>query len=119
MGSGKLLASTAWGTNDQGNGALSAKHVVDFRSVIDDFIHGQYDEIDGHNLYNGSQSQHGGTCSHAHKAIFADGRIHNALRAELFQETGSDLIRALEVANLLSQQEDILIALELFTQGIM
>ena len=119
MGCSKLLSSTAGSANDQGNGALSAKHIVDFRGMIDDFIHGQYDEIDGHNLYNGPQSQHRGTGGHAHKPIFADGCIHDALGTELLQQARSDLIRALEVANLLSQQENILIALEFFAQRIM
>src|SRR5260370_41578448 len=104
MGGSKLLAASAWRANDNGDGTLATKHVIDLGGMVDNFIHSRDDEIDGHDLHDGMQSQHCRPGGHAHKAIFADGRIHHAPGTKLLEETRRDLVRAFEVADLLAPQ---------------
>ena len=56
MSGRELLSSTTRGANHQRDRALSAKHGVDFRGVIDNLIHGQHNEIDGHDFHNGAET---------------------------------------------------------------
>ncbi len=103
MGGCKLLTASTGRANDQRNGALSTKHGIDFGSMIDNLIHGQHDEIDGHDLHDWAQPQHGSTGGHPDKPIFDNRRVHHAFGAELLQEPGRDFIRSLEGADLFTQ----------------
>src|SRR5712692_532210 len=109
MGGGKLLASATRRTNNEGDWALTTKHVVDFRGVIHNFIHREDDEIDRHNLHHGTQSKHRSTSSHSYKTIFTNWRIHHSFRTKFLQETCGDFIRSLEDADLLTHEEHIFI----------
>src|SRR2546421_10392347 len=102
MSGRELLSSTTRGANHQRDGALSAKHGVDFRGVIDDLIHGQHNEIDGHDLHNGAKAQHRGASSHANKPILSNGGIYHAFGTELLKQTSRDFIRAFEGTDLLA-----------------
>jgi len=119
MSSRQLIAPPTWGANDQRNGALSTKHRIDFRGVIDNLIHRQDDEIDRHDLHNRAQPQHGGPRGHADKAIFYNRRVHHSLGAELLEQPGCDFIRALEDRNLLTEEEHVFIAQQFIAQAVM
>ena len=115
----QLIATTARGTNHQRDRALPAEHGIDFRGMIDNLIHRQDDEIDGHDLHDGTQPEHGGTGSHPDKPIFDNGRVHHPFGAKFIQEPGRDFIGALEDSDLLPKEEDIFIAQQFFAQRVM
>ncbi len=54
----------------------------------------------------------------ADESLLGDGRIHHPLSAELLQQAGGDLVRALEQADLFAQQHHGWIAPHLFGQSV-
>ena len=54
----------------------------------------------------------------ADEALLGDRRVADPLRAELLQQPGGDLVGALEDADLLAHQEDVLVARQLLAQRV-
>ena len=53
-------ASTGYGTNDEGDRELAAGHVPYLGGVVNDLVHGEEAEVDGHQLYDRAKAGHGG-----------------------------------------------------------
>lgn len=65
-----------------------------------------------------SQSAQGSTDSETAEATFGDGCIDDPLVAEPVQQALGDLVGTVVLGDLLSQNEDLLILLQLFGQGL-
>ena len=74
------------GTQRDGQGCLSARHVTEFGGLIANLVHGDPEKSGDLDLNHRPVT--GNRCSNArsHKAGFADRRVANALGAELFDQ---------------------------------
>src|SRR5881396_191230 len=95
---------------------LPAGHVADLRRVVHNLIHREDRKVKGHHLDDGTKSGHGRADRQAGKSQFGDRRIDDAPGAELFQEALADLKGALIVGDILTDQEDLLVAPHLLPQ---
>src|SRR5260370_707882 len=79
VGSRKLLPTTTRCTNHHRDRGLTTKHVIDLRSVVQDFINCQGNEVKSHDLDHRTQAKHSCTDRHTHKTILGNGSIHQML----------------------------------------
>ena len=86
--------------------------------VVDDLIERQQAEVDGHDFDHRPESEHRRADGRADEALFGDGRVHDAVGAELLQQTGGNLVRALEPADLFAEQDDQRIAAHFFGERV-
>ena len=84
---------------------LPAEHVVDRRRVVDDLVHRQQREVDRHQLDHRAQAGHRRADAHPDDRVLGDRRVAHALLAELVEQPGGDLERAVEDADVLAHQE--------------
>ena len=97
---------------------LAAEHVADRRGVVDDLVHRQQREVDRHQLDHRAQAEHRRAHSHADDRVLRDRRVAHALLAELLEQSGGDLEGALEDADVLAHEEDVLVLVHLLAQGL-
>ena len=58
MGGSNGCASAGDSANDQGDGELATRHIPDFGGVVDDLVHGQQAEVDGHQFDHRAEASH-------------------------------------------------------------
>ncbi len=119
MGGSQLLAAATGGADHQRYPGLPAEHAVDLRGVVDDLVERQQREVDRHDFDDRTQAQHRGTDRGAREALLGDGGVAHAALAELGEHPGGDLVGALEDADLLADEQDVLVAQHLGAQGVM
>src|SRR5581483_9795072 len=84
---------------------LPARHLPELGRVVEDLVEGDRAEVPRHKLDDRAQADHGRTDAYPGEAAFRDGRIDDALDAELVQHALADLVGALVVADFFSHQE--------------
>jgi hypothetical protein len=107
----ELVAGALRHAHDERHADLAAEHVVDVRGVVDDLVHRQQREVDRHELDDRAQAEHRRADAHADDRVLGDRRVADALLAELLEQAGGDLEGAVEDADVLAHQEDVLVAL--------
>ena len=112
----QLVARAAWHADHHRHLGLAAEHVADLRRVVDDLVVGDEREVDRHHLDHRSQAEHRRADGGADDDLFGDGRVDHALGAELVEQAVGDAIRAAELADVLADQEDGVVALHLLAQ---
>ena len=89
---------------------LPARHIKRLRRRIDDLVDRLHGEIPGHEFDDGLQTAESRAHADAREAIFGDGRIDHAPRAEFLQQALADFVRALILRDLLAHQEHAFVA---------
>jgi hypothetical protein len=84
--------------------------------VVDDLVHRQQAEVDGHDLHDGASAGHRGADGGADEALLGDRRVAHAVLAVLVHQPGRDAVGAVEEAELLAEQVDAVVALELLVE---
>ena len=95
---------------------LAAEHRADLRGVVDDLVHRDEQEVQRHDLDDGTLAEHRSADTGADEALLRDGGVAHAVGPELVEEAGGDLVGAVEDADLLAHDEDALVAGELLAQ---
>ena len=95
---------------------MAAGHVAQLGGYVHDLVGGQQAEVDRHELDDGSQATEGGSDARADEDRFRDGRVLNAVLAELVDEALGDAVGAAVEADVLAHQEDALVVEERFAQ---
>ena len=114
---GRQLRAGAGGRADHERHAdLAAEHLAHLGRVVHDHVHGHEDEVDRHDLDDRPQAEHRGAHAGADEALLGDRRLAHAPRAVLRVEAGRDLVGALEAADLLAHEEDLVVARELLVE---
>src|SRR5690242_9977392 len=112
----KLIAGAIRGSDDHRATCLAAEHGADLGGVVDDLIHGDQEEVEGHDLDDRALAHHRGADTGSDEALLGDRRVAHAVGPELVQQSCRDLVRAVERADLLAHHEHALIAAELLAQ---
>ena len=116
MLSGELVAGAVGRADDQWAAHLAAEHGSDLGCVIDDLVHRDEQEIEGHDLDHRALAEHRGADARADEPLLGDRGVAHAVGPELVEQAGGDLVGAAEDADLLAHDEDALIARELLAQ---
>src|SRR2546426_11221528 len=110
----KLVARAARHANHHRHLGLAAKHVSDLRRVVHDLVVGDEREVDGHHLDDRAQTEHGRTDRRANNDLLGDRRVDDALGSELVEQTLGHAVGAAELADVLADQVNGIVALHLF-----
>ena len=102
------------GAENHGNLDLSAGHVVQLRRLIHHGVKADGDKVVIHQLDDGALAAHGGAHADAREAPLADGRGENAVGAVLLQQADARAEGAAQRADVLAQNDDVLIAEHFF-----
>ncbi len=102
----QLMCRAARHPHHKGTADTTTGHVMDFRGVVHELIHGEPGEIDAHNFDDGTGPDHGRTDTDARVAVFGDGGIDYPLLAVLGEETAGRLVGAASDANILTHGKD-------------
>jgi hypothetical protein len=86
--------------------------------VVDDLVDGQQAEVDRHDLHHRPQPQHRGPDRHPGESFLGDGGVADPAGPELGEQPGGDLVGALEDADLLTDQEHVLVPLQLGAERV-
>ena len=113
---GELVAGAVGRADDQWAAHLAAEHGSDLGCVIDDLVHRDEQEVEGHDLDHRALAEHRGADAGADEALLGDRGVAHAVGPELVEQTGGDLVGAVEDADLLAHHEDALVARELLAQ---
>ena len=114
----ELVAGALGHAHDERDADLAAEHVADVRGVVDDLVEREQREVDRHELDHGAQPGHGGTDAHADDGVLGDRGVAHALLAELLEQPRGDLEGAVEDADVLAHEHDVLVAQHLLAQGL-
>src|SRR5882762_10515691 len=101
-----------------GDPNLPTRHVQHLCRGIDDLVQREQREIPGHELDDRPEAAHGGADADPRESQLGDGRIDDALRPELLQQSAAHLVRALVDADFFTHQQHVGIALHLFAQRL-
>jgi len=85
-----VAADAALNTNRQRNFELSAGHVMQFGSMVDELVHCQSDEVDEHNFHHRPEPGGSRADGESHYCPFADGCVDDAVLAESLSESVGD-----------------------------
>ena len=96
----------------------TARHVADAAGVVDDLVEADVGETPEHEFDHGAETHHGGTHTHAEKGGLADRGIDDSLRSEAIPESLGHLVGAVVLRDLLTHEEDILVAGKLLGEGL-
>ena len=107
----ELMAGALRHAHDERHLDLAAEHVADRCGVVDDLVHRQQREVDRHELHDRAQAGHRRADAHADDRVLGDRRVAHALLAELLEQAGGDLERAVEDADVLAHEHDVRVAL--------
>src|SRR5688572_8544472 len=88
--SAKLTSAAANCTDDQRQGELSAKHIMQFRGLIDDVVHRGECKVNGHQLSDRSLTDHGGTDCTTDNGVFCNGSIFDSFGTVFIVKTFGD-----------------------------
>ena len=81
-------AAAHGGAEDDGEGLLAAEHIMDFRGLVDNLIHGDKTECDHGPIDDGAQAGPRRTYGDARKGVFGDRRGTDARLAEFLHQGG-------------------------------
>ena len=109
----ELVAGASGHADDHGHLDLAPEHVADLGCVVDDLVVGDQREVDRHHLHDWAQAEHGGAYGRADDDLLGDWLVDHALRPELFEQSFRDAVRAAELAYVLADQIDLVVALHL------
>ena len=104
--------------DDQWHLGLAAEHVADLRRVVDDLVVRDQREVDRHHLDHRPQPEHRGADGGADDDLLGDGRVDHTLGAELVEEAVGHAIGAAELADVLADQVDGVVALHLLAERL-
>jgi hypothetical protein len=90
--------------------------VITLRSVVHYLIEGASYEVYELKFNDGAKADCGRSAGRAHKSRFTDGRINDAIRAELFEKALSDFKSAAECPYVFAEDEHALVALHLASE---
>src|SRR6185437_4636433 len=113
VGGGQLLSATTWSADHQRHADLTAERRVHLRRMVDDLIDSQQAEVDGHDLHDRAQPEHGRADRGTHEPFLTDGGVADAAGTELGEQSCGDLVGAFENADLLTDEQHVLIAQQL------
>ncbi len=113
---GELVAGAVGRADDQWAPHLAAEHRADLGRVVDDLVHGDEQEVEGHDLDDGALAEHRGADTRADEALLGDRGVAHAVGPEFVKQARGDLVGALEDPDLLAHDEDALVAPELLAQ---
>ena len=97
---------------------LPGRHLVDLRRVVDDLIDRDEREVEGHELDDRTQPDHGRADADAGEAHLRDRRVDHAPLREVLQQALRHLVRALVVPDLLAHEEDVVVAIHLLAHRL-
>src|SRR5262249_30654492 len=109
---------SAWAAKDDRQGELSIRHVAQLGGVVDELIVGSEGEVPGHELDDRPQPDHRGADADAGEAGLRDRRVDHPALAEPLQHALGSPVGAVIVADLLTHQEDGVVALHLLAHGL-
>src|ERR671915_403997 len=118
MGGAELVARALRHADHDRHLDLAAEHVADRRRVVDDLVHREQREVDGHDLDHRPQADHGRADAHADDGVLGDRRVAHALLAEVLEEALRDLEGALEDPDVFAHDEDVLVGLHLLAKRL-
>ena len=101
-----------------GNPDLPATHVEQLGGAIDDLIQRQDGEVEGHELDDGPEAEHGRAHSEPRETELADGGVHDPLVSEALEQALGDLVGAVVLGHLLTQEENGVVSLHLLGEGL-
>ena len=107
-----------WTAKNNRAAHLSTRHIISFRSRIDDVVNCLHGEIEGHEFDDWSQAAHRSTSAYACKTIFGNGRINDAACAEFVKQPLRDFIRALILGDFLTHDKYAVIAAHFLCHGV-
>ncbi len=105
-------------TNDDRDIDQPTGHIADTTGVINDLVKRDIGKTPEHQFDYRPKAKHRGADSHPDKSGFADRCIDQALVAIFFPKTFGDLVRAIVLGHLFSEDQDVLVAFNFFGQGI-
>src|SRR6266851_1619916 len=113
---GQLVARAAGHPDHHRHLDLAAEHVADLGRVVHDLVVGDQGEVDRHHLDHRPQPEHRRADRRADDDLFSDGCVDHALRAELVEQSLGDAVSATELADVLPDQVDRVVALHLLAE---
>ena len=102
---------------DHGDAALSAGHVADLGSLVEQGIRALRGEVVVHQLHHGPQPPHRGAHGHAHKPLLGDGSVNDAVGAELLQKALGDGEHIAHDGHVLAHDENLFVPEHFLVQG--
>ena len=103
--SGELAARSGRHADHERYVELSARHVADRRSVVQDLVQRQQTEVDSHDLDDGPQAAERGPDARTHESGLRQRRVAKALGAEFLEQPLGDGEAAAVSADVLAHQE--------------
>ena len=97
---------------------LAAEHEAHLGGLVEELVERHADEVDEHELGNGTQASGGGAGGAADDRAFADRGVPDAFLAELIEEALGHAEAAAELANVLADDEDVLVPFHLLTHRV-
>ena len=113
---GELIARPVRRADHQRTAHLAAEHRAYLGGVVDHLVHRNQQEVDRHDLHDRALAEHRRAHAGAHEPLLGDRRVADAIRAEGLQQSGGDLVGAVEQPNLLAHHEHAVVAGELLGQ---
>ena len=113
MRGAELATGAVVAAEDDRTAPLAAGHVEHLGNVVQDLVRGDEAEGPGHELDDGLEAVHRGADGEAREAVLADGRVDDALGAELVEHALADLVRAVVLRDFLAHQEHAVVAAHL------
>ena len=113
---GELIARPVRRADHQRAAHLAAEHRAHLGGVVDHLVHRNQQEVDRHDLHDRALAEHRRAHARAHEPLLGDRRVADAIRAEGLQQSGGDLVGAVEQPNLLAHHEHAVVAGELLGQ---
>jgi hypothetical protein len=110
----ELPARTCGHSHNERDIELTAGHVEDRRGVVHDLIEREQTEVHGHDLHDGPQARHGRTDASADEGRFGQGRVPDALGAELLEEPKAHRETTSVPTDVLSHEEHPIVPQERF-----
>ncbi len=96
----------------------AARHVAEVGRVVEDLVEGDGVERPEHQFHDRAQAEHGCAHAEADEPGFADRSVDDAARTEPGEETLGDLVRPVELADLLAEHDDIRVAVQFLGERV-
>ena len=118
MGRADVGAPVGGAADDDRTVDLATAHVADVGGVVEDLVEGDRVERPEHELHNGADAEHRGAETHTDEAGLANGRIHDAGRAEFFEQALGDFISTIELCDFFAEHDDVGVTSEFLGEGV-
>src|SRR4051794_14266983 len=103
---GSRVSDADTSAQQQGHLQAAATHVLHLCDLVDDFAERVVDEVDEHEVYDGSGTRHRRTAAHAHESALRNRRVAEALRSVFVEQTGSGSEVSTPFTDSLAKDED-------------